>query len=205
MIIALPPSLIAFLRRCVPTLQAAEVLLFFAAHPEETFTAEETVVAIRPKVVTVPAVKEYAAVFVASGLIIEADGRFQYGPTATELERAIGELAHVYNERPVTLITAITRSRISEAAGPAVDVERHLCWVRRLRGGPSLSPLLTAHGDPLFGVFAVGFWLFSLNQLTSSLPVVSNETNGYEYVLRAAGFILILVAIILRTVRKASR
>jgi len=59
--------------------------------------------------------------------------------------------------------------------------------------------------DPLFGIFAVAFWLFSLNQLTSSLPLVSNETNGYEYVLRAAGFILILVAIVHRNVRKVSR
>jgi len=103
----LPPSLTAFLRRCIPTLEAAEVLLFFATHPEEACTAEEIVVAIRPKVITVPAVKEYAAVFVAAGLITEADERFQYGPATTDLERAIGELAHVYNERPVTLITAI--------------------------------------------------------------------------------------------------
>jgi len=60
-------------------------------------------------------------------------------------------------------------------------------------------------GDPLFGHFAVAFWLFSLNQLTSSLPIVSNETDGYEYLLRASGFILILAAIIQRNVRKVSR
>jgi hypothetical protein len=44
---------------------------------------------------------------VATGVIIETNGRFQYGPTTPSLERSIGELAHVYNERPVTLITAI--------------------------------------------------------------------------------------------------
>ena len=104
---ALPPRLLEFLHRCIPTLQAAEVLLFFAAHPEQAFTAEEIVVAIRPNVVTVPAVKEYASLFVTSGLIVERDGRFQYGPVAPDRERMIGELAHVYNERPVTLITAI--------------------------------------------------------------------------------------------------
>jgi hypothetical protein len=104
---ALSPSLLGFLRLCIPTLEASEVLLFFAAHPEEAFTAEEIVVAIRPKVVTVPAIKEYAAVFVTNGLIAETNGRFQYGPATPNLERAIGELAHVYNERPVTLITAI--------------------------------------------------------------------------------------------------
>jgi hypothetical protein len=103
----LPPRLVALLHRCISTLEAAEVLLFFAAHPEAAFTAEETVVAIRPKVVTVPAVKEYATLFVTSGLIRKTAERFQYGPATPDLERAIGELAHVYNERPVTLITAI--------------------------------------------------------------------------------------------------
>ena len=58
--------------------------------------------------------------------------------------------------------------------------------------------------DPLFGYFAVAFWLFSLNQVASSVPMVSNETAGYEYLLRASGFILILVAIIQRNLRKVS-
>jgi len=56
--------------------------------------------------------------------------------------------------------------------------------------------------DALFGYFAIAFWLFSLNQLTSSVPIVSNETDGYEYLLRASGFILILVAIIQRNLRR---
>jgi hypothetical protein len=56
--------------------------------------------------------------------------------------------------------------------------------------------------DPLFGFFAVAFWLFSLNQLASSVPIVSNETDGYEYLLRASGFILILIAIVQRNLRK---
>ena len=59
--------------------------------------------------------------------------------------------------------------------------------------------------DPLFGQFSAAFGLFALNQLTLSVPVVNNETAGYEYLLRAAGFILILVAIVQRTLRKASR
>jgi hypothetical protein len=59
-------------------------------------------------------------------------------------------------------------------------------------------------GDPLFGYFAVAFLLFSLNQLASSVPIVSNETAGYEYLLRASGFILILVAILQRNLRKVS-
>lgn len=56
----LPPRLVQFIRQCIPTLQAAEVLLFFAANPDRELKPEEVVVAIRPIVVTVPAVKEYA-------------------------------------------------------------------------------------------------------------------------------------------------
>ena len=59
--------------------------------------------------------------------------------------------------------------------------------------------------DPLFVHFAVAFGLFALNQLTQSVPVVRNETDGYEYLLRASGFILILIAIVQRTLRKVSR
>lgn len=104
----LPPSLIQFIRSCIRTYQAAEVLLFFASHPERAYAPEEVVVAMRPTVLTVPAVKEYTAVFVARGLIAERpDGAFTYGPTSADLEHSIAELAHAYNERPVTLIKVI--------------------------------------------------------------------------------------------------
>jgi hypothetical protein len=104
---ALPASLLRLIRECIPTLQAAEVLLFFAAHPDRDFKAEEIVVAIRPTIVTVPAVKEYAALFETAGAITEKDGAMRYAAAAPELEAAIGQLEHAYNERPVTLIGAI--------------------------------------------------------------------------------------------------
>ncbi len=51
-------------------------------------------------------------------------------------------------------------------------------------------------GDRLFLHFAAAFWLFALNQLATSIPVVANETSGYEYLLRILGFIVILAAIV---------
>ena len=103
----LPDGLIRLIQTCVPTYQAAEVLLFFAARPERAFAPEEVVVSMRPVVVTVPAVKQYLAVFTAAGLLVEAAGTFTYGPSSPELEQSIGELGDAYNERPVTLIKVI--------------------------------------------------------------------------------------------------
>lgn len=106
---SLSTSLIDFIHRYVPTYQAAEVLLFFAAHPDRDFSAEEIVVAMRPVVITVPAIEEYTSLFANKGLIRQAQGRYTYSPTSAELERGIGELAHAYNEKPVTLIRFIYR------------------------------------------------------------------------------------------------
>ncbi|HEY7189042.1 MAG TPA: hypothetical protein VH436_20935 [Vicinamibacterales bacterium] len=82
------------------------MLLFFAAHPDRDFTPEEVVVGMRPVVITVPAVKEYTRLFATRRLIVETEGRYRYGP-AEELEPRIGDLAHAYNEKPVTLVRAI--------------------------------------------------------------------------------------------------
>jgi hypothetical protein len=109
MAIRLPRTLIQFIHECVPTYQAAEVLLFFASHPASDFSAEDVVLAMRPAVVTVRAVKAYASLFVDKGLIWHAYGRYRYSPSREDLEHAIGELAHAYNEKPVTLIRAIYR------------------------------------------------------------------------------------------------
>lgn len=105
----LPRSLVQFIDECVPTYQAAEVLLFFAAHPDADFSAEDVVVAMRPAIVTVRVVKECTSLFVDKGLIRRAHARYRYSPSTETLERGIRELAHAYNEKPVTLIRAIYR------------------------------------------------------------------------------------------------
>ena len=102
-----PQSLLEFIQSCVPTLQAAEVLLFFASHPDRDFSVEEVVVCMRPTVITVPAVKEYTALFATQDLVTYAHGRFRYGPLSAAHEHAIGVLARAYDERPVTLIRVI--------------------------------------------------------------------------------------------------
>ena len=58
--------------------------------------------------------------------------------------------------------------------------------------------------DRLFSYFAIAFGLFALNQLATSIPFVTDETAGYEYVLRVLGFMLILVAILDKNVAPPS-
>jgi len=115
----LPTRLLRFIRGCIPTYQSAEVLLFFAAHPDEAFLPEEIVASMHPKAVTVSAVQEYSALFAASGVVTEQDGRYAYAPATPDLEGAIGDLTRAYNERPVTLIRTIYKiadSRIQSFA-----------------------------------------------------------------------------------------
>lgn len=63
----------------------------------------------------------------------------------------------------------------------------------------------TRTADRLFLHFAVAFWLFALNQLATSTPAVANETEGYEYLLRVLGFVVILAAIVDKNVMMRRR
>lgn len=103
----LSQTLLEFIHASIPTFQAAETLLFLAANRDRDFSPDEIVVGMRPRVITAAAVSGYAAVFAAQSLVTEIDGHFRYGPASAELERRVGELSHAYNERQVTLITAI--------------------------------------------------------------------------------------------------
>jgi hypothetical protein len=102
----LPATLLTFIQDCVPTYQAAELLLFLAAHRDSAFTPEEIVTAIQPVDITVSAVREYTAVLRNASLITEQAGAFRYSPRP-DLDIRVAELLRAYNETPVTLIRAI--------------------------------------------------------------------------------------------------
>ena len=102
----LSETLRQFIQSCVPTYQAAELLLLFATHPNRSFTPDEIVVSMQPSAITREAVTKYAALFVSCQLITETKGRYRYGPSA-DGGRRLRELAHAYNTRPVTLIRTI--------------------------------------------------------------------------------------------------
>lgn len=103
----LPETLLKFLHTNIPTFQAADALLFFAQNRDRDFSAEEVVVAMRPRIISLSAVREYVVLFTEQRLVAESNGRFRYRPASWELECRVGELSSAYNERSVTLISAI--------------------------------------------------------------------------------------------------
>jgi hypothetical protein len=101
-------QLLRFIGTAIPTFPAAELLLFLSRHPDRQWAPEEIVSAVQPTVITTSAVKEYLALFQATGLVHEPQtGCFQYQPASVELEASVQALAQAYNERPVTLIRTI--------------------------------------------------------------------------------------------------
>ena len=50
-------------------------------------------------------------------------------------------------------------------------------------------------GDRLFAAFALAFWLFALNQGLVSIGGIAREEQSFLYLLRLAGFGVLIVAI----------
>ncbi|HEX4086660.1 MAG TPA: DUF5985 family protein [Chthoniobacteraceae bacterium] len=50
--------------------------------------------------------------------------------------------------------------------------------------------------DRLFAHFAIAFWLLALNQTVEVILKAGDERVGYSYILRVAGFLIILASVI---------
>ncbi len=100
--------LLEFMRRCIPTLDAAKVLLYVAENRGRSVAVEEIVVEIPAAILSSATVRAYASVFARCGLMIEDGHRFRYAPTPS-VDKLVGELAEWYNQRPVSLVVAISK------------------------------------------------------------------------------------------------
>lgn len=58
--------------------------------------------------------------------------------------------------------------------------------------------------DSLFLAFAAAFWLLGLNQALVGLSGAPPEDQGVYYLLRLAGFLLIIVAIMVKNFKRDS-
>jgi hypothetical protein len=104
-----------FLQQNIPSVDAAELLLFLRAHPDYSWAAQEAAANLRPTVQIADAdAARYADTFAARGLVSASpDRRVQFKPASEELEMYTQMLALAYKERPVTLIRMIYALRDS--------------------------------------------------------------------------------------------
>ena len=104
-----------FIQTAIPSVDAAEVLLFAKRQRESTWTAGEIGAQLRPAVaVTDAEVAKYLDALVQHGVLaLGADRRVQFRPRSEEIEMYTEMLALAYRVRPVTLIRMIYALRDS--------------------------------------------------------------------------------------------
>lgn len=104
-----------FLRAAVPSVDAAELLLFLARERQHWWSVHEAAGALLPAVaLSEPDIARYLGVYQANGLIAAGpDKRVQYRPGHAGLEAHVATLEQAYRERPVTLIRVIYALRDS--------------------------------------------------------------------------------------------
>ena len=108
--------LLDFLEVSVPSYDAAKVLLHHVANRGRSIEPGELVMESDMKGMTLAAVREHAAHFVRRRLLIQEGERFRYSPDSAHDERMVAELIESYNERPVSLIVAISRIETAHGA-----------------------------------------------------------------------------------------
>ncbi len=103
----LPENLLALIRTSIPTINAAELLVFLARHPENPWAPGELVSALKPTVISLSATEEYLSTFKIHGLVRKSNRRYCYSPDSPESGKGVEALMAAFNERPVTLIRTI--------------------------------------------------------------------------------------------------
>ena len=98
-----------FIQTTIPSVDAAEVLLFAKRHADTAWSPAEIVTRLRPAAaVTEPEAAKYLETFVQRGVFAaSADGRVKFKPRSEEIEMYTEMLALAYRVRPVTLIRMI--------------------------------------------------------------------------------------------------
>ena len=104
-----PDDFQRFLRRWIPSVDAAELLLVLASEPQRLWEAAELAAHLSMMAKVSDAdVEHYLEQFRAAGLVAaSADGRVRYSPQDERALAHVRTLSRAYKERPVTLFRAI--------------------------------------------------------------------------------------------------
>jgi hypothetical protein len=97
-------EIFAFVRTSVRSVWALELLLLLRRHPGRAWHPEELVLELRGS----PAiVQEELAGLRSAGLVVEADGRYRYGPASPATDALAAALQETYAARPMAVVKAI--------------------------------------------------------------------------------------------------
>ena len=103
-----PEELLQFIQHCVPTIDAAEMLVLIASQPDRKWKVDGIVADMKNSALTPPNIRRYFSLFGECALLTKSeDGAFKYEPASPALNRAVDLFTNAYNRRPVTLIQLI--------------------------------------------------------------------------------------------------
>ena len=112
-----PQELCLFIQDTIPTIDAAQLLVFLAHDPTTHWKVEEIAQELRPTIIAESEIRKCLALFLARGLVVEnQDTRSHYRPTSPDLDATVGALPKAFNQRPVTLIRMIYARKIQSFA-----------------------------------------------------------------------------------------
>jgi hypothetical protein len=104
----LPNALIQLIQHCLPSFQAAELLVFMARKPSAAWTLDSLNTELPQDAFDRSSLANLLPFLSSRGLVQEQPpGTFAYHPASKELKEAVDLLATAFNERPVTLIRTI--------------------------------------------------------------------------------------------------
>jgi len=103
-----PDELCSFIQQCTPSVEAVELLLFLARHPDKSWMPDELAQQMRPSAITESAMRDYLQLFTSCRLVDRGpDNLYRYGTPSPDSTRVVEALAKAYNERPVSLVRMI--------------------------------------------------------------------------------------------------
>lgn len=97
----------SFIRECVPNVDAIELLLAMAEHPERAFGIRDLFTKVHGTDAPETMLRKYLASFERFGVISQQNDGYRFAPANSEMESVVRTLARLYTERPVTLVRLI--------------------------------------------------------------------------------------------------
>jgi hypothetical protein len=95
------PEVRDFIGGCIRSVWALELLLFMRRNAGRAFSVDELTAELRSSTFVIA---DVLATFRQAGLVAETlEGKFQYAPAASHLDRAVDEIASAYASKPLAV------------------------------------------------------------------------------------------------------